>query len=111
MLAPVSDESEDDLERGFADYESVYIRNWKAPEPYPEVIRSLVHYCAAEGALRFAEVAADAPVGYGRTFSYSVPESLGIRPGHLDEGTGLGHGQPALFLIRLALSSIMATNR
>ena len=34
-------------------------------------------------AMRFAEVAVDAPTGYDRTFSYSVPESLDIVPGGL----------------------------
>ncbi len=32
--------------------------------------------------MRFAEVAVDAPAGYSRTFSYSVPPALGVRPGH-----------------------------
>ena len=33
--------------------------------------------------MKFAEVAVDAPSGYDRTFSYSIPKSLGVRPGHL----------------------------
>ena len=33
--------------------------------------------------MRFAEVAVDAPAGYDRTFSYSIPPSLNIEPGHL----------------------------
>ena len=33
--------------------------------------------------MRFAEVAVDAPTGHDRTFSYSIPESLTVRPGHL----------------------------
>ena len=33
--------------------------------------------------LRFAEVAVDAPVAHSRTFSYSIPPSLDIRPGQL----------------------------
>ena len=33
--------------------------------------------------MRFAEVAVDAPAGYDRTFSYSIPQSLALRPGHL----------------------------
>ena len=33
--------------------------------------------------MRFAEVAVDAPTGHDRTFSYSIPESLAVRPGHL----------------------------
>ena len=41
-----------DLERGLADYESVYGRSWKDPEPGPRVIRDLARACAAEGALR-----------------------------------------------------------
>ena len=32
---------------------------------------------------RFAEVAVDVPAGSGRTFSYSVPDTLSILPGHL----------------------------
>ena len=31
----------------------------------------------------FAEVAVDAPAGHARTFSYSVPDGLDVRPGHL----------------------------
>ena len=31
----------------------------------------------------FAEVAVDAPVGHDRTFTYSVPNGLDLRPGHL----------------------------
>ncbi len=41
-----------DLERGLADYESVYGRSWKDPEPGPRVIRDLARACAARGALR-----------------------------------------------------------
>ena len=33
--------------------------------------------------MRFAEVAVDAPAGYDRTFSYSIPPSLKVRPGQL----------------------------
>ena len=33
--------------------------------------------------MRFAEVAVDAPTGHDRTFSYSIPESLTVRAGHL----------------------------
>ncbi|MDE2842036.1 MAG: primosomal protein N' [Chloroflexota bacterium] len=32
---------------------------------------------------RYAEVAVDAPVGYSRTFSYSIPEGFRIEPGQL----------------------------
>ena len=35
--------------------------------------------------MRFAEVAVNAPVEHGRTFSYSVPPSLDVLPGHLVE--------------------------
>ena len=31
----------------------------------------------------FAEVAVDAPAGFNRTFSYSIPSELDIKPGHL----------------------------
>ena len=31
----------------------------------------------------FAEVAVDAPAGFDRTFSYSIPSELDIKPGHL----------------------------
>ncbi len=33
--------------------------------------------------VRYAEVAVDAPAGYDRTFSYSIPRSLKVRPGQL----------------------------
>ncbi len=33
--------------------------------------------------MRFAEVAVDAPTGHDRTFTYSVPPSLEVGPGHL----------------------------
>ena len=33
--------------------------------------------------MRFAEVAVDAPAGHNRTFSYSIPPSLEVQPGHL----------------------------
>lgn len=33
--------------------------------------------------MRFAEVAVDAPAGIERTFSYSIPDSLSVGPGHL----------------------------
>lgn len=32
--------------------------------------------------MSFAEIAVDAPVGYDRTFTYSVPKGLDVRPGH-----------------------------
>lgn len=43
---------ERELESGLADYERIYARSWKMPEPYPQVIRDLVRACAALGALR-----------------------------------------------------------
>ena len=33
--------------------------------------------------MRFAEVAVDAPAGYDRTFSYSIPEHITLQEGHL----------------------------
>ena len=33
--------------------------------------------------MRFAEVAVDAPAGFARTFSYSIPEGLSVQPGQL----------------------------
>ena len=33
--------------------------------------------------MKFAEIAVDAPAGYGRTFSYSIPDGLVVNPGHL----------------------------
>ena len=33
-------------------------------------------------AMIFAEVAVNAPAGYDRTFSYSIPDSLKLSPGH-----------------------------
>ena len=33
--------------------------------------------------MRFAEIAVDAPAGYDRTFSYSVPLAFDLKPGHL----------------------------
>ena len=35
--------------------------------------------------MRFAEVAVDAPAGYDRTFSYSIPGHMDVQPGHLVE--------------------------
>ena len=32
--------------------------------------------------LKFAEIAVDAPTGYNRTFSYSIPNTLVVKPGH-----------------------------
>jgi CelD/BcsL family acetyltransferase involved in cellulose biosynthesis len=40
------------LHRAIADYEAIYSRSWKVPEPYPEFIRGLMHACAVEGYLR-----------------------------------------------------------
>ena len=33
--------------------------------------------------MRYAEIAVDAPTGWGRTFSYAVPPALAVSPGHL----------------------------
>ncbi len=33
--------------------------------------------------MKFAEVAVDAPTGYNRTFSFSIPTSLTVSPGHI----------------------------
>ena len=32
--------------------------------------------------MKFAEIAVDAPTGYNRTFSYSIPNTLVVKPGH-----------------------------
>ena len=43
---------DDDLEKGIADYGSVYAGSWKAPEPVAEFIPRLARLCAAQGKLR-----------------------------------------------------------
>ena len=38
---------------------------------------------STSGSKRFAEVAVDAPVGPGRTFSYNIPRYLSLETGQL----------------------------
>lgn len=40
------------LERGIADYNTVYNSSWKVPEPFPNFIPGLVQTCAEQGWLR-----------------------------------------------------------
>jgi hypothetical protein len=42
----------DGLERGIADYNTVYNSSWKIPEPYPDFMSGLMRACAAQGWLR-----------------------------------------------------------
>jgi hypothetical protein len=44
--------SPDGLERGMADYNTVYNSSWKVPEPYPDFLSGLMRTCAAQGWLR-----------------------------------------------------------
>ncbi|HVQ61566.1 MAG TPA: GNAT family N-acetyltransferase [Burkholderiales bacterium] len=44
--------SADGLERGMADYNTVYNSSWKVPEPYPDFLSGLMRTCAAQGWLR-----------------------------------------------------------
>lgn len=41
-----------DAERGIADFNQVYARSWKQPEPYPQFIPGLVRWLAETGCLR-----------------------------------------------------------
>ncbi len=41
-----------DLDAALADYETIYARSWKAPEPFEDFNPSLMRACAAEGMLR-----------------------------------------------------------
>ena len=45
--------SSGDVERFIADYEDVYRRSWKAPEPFPDFTPALLRMAARMGALRF----------------------------------------------------------
>ena len=42
----------DGLERGIADYDTVYTSSWKVPEPYPNFMSGLMRTCAEQGWLR-----------------------------------------------------------
>ena len=42
----------EDVDRAICAFQEVYSASWKAPEPYPEFIPSLIHKLAAIGALR-----------------------------------------------------------
>lgn len=42
----------DELERGVADYNTVYTSSWKVPEPYPNFMSELMRTCAQQGWLR-----------------------------------------------------------
>lgn len=41
-----------ELERGVADYNTVYSSSWKVPEPYPKFMSGLMRTCAEQGWLR-----------------------------------------------------------
>jgi hypothetical protein len=40
------------LERGVADWRTVYDKSWKVPEPYPSFVPGLIRLCSARGWLR-----------------------------------------------------------
>ena len=48
-----------DVERFVLDYEDVYRRSWKTPEPFPEFLPALMRMAAHKGALRFGVLEAD----------------------------------------------------
>jgi CelD/BcsL family acetyltransferase involved in cellulose biosynthesis len=41
-----------EVERGIADYETVYHSSWKIPEPHPQFVAGLMRTCAEQGWLR-----------------------------------------------------------
>ncbi len=47
------------LERGIADYQSVYQASWKQAEPHPDFIPGLIRLCARQGKLRLGIVRID----------------------------------------------------
>ncbi len=48
-----------ELERGIADYHTVYGQSWKTPEPHPRFMAELMRACAAAGALRLGVLHVD----------------------------------------------------
>ena len=52
-----------DLERAMADFDAVYRRSWKVPEPFPEFVPSLIRTAQRQGWLRLGVVRVDgAPI-------------------------------------------------
>jgi hypothetical protein len=48
-----------DVERFVLDYEEVYRRSWKPPEPFPEFLPALMRMASRKGALRFGVLEVD----------------------------------------------------
>ncbi len=56
---PIAFRTSGDVERFVRDYEEVYRRSWKPPEPFPEFLPALMRMAARKGALRFGVLEAD----------------------------------------------------
>jgi hypothetical protein len=57
--SPIAFRTSGDVERFALDYEDVYRRSWKTPEPFPDFLPALIRMAARKGALRFGVLDAD----------------------------------------------------
>ena len=57
--SPIGFRTSGDVDRFVLDYEDVYQRSWKTPEPYPDFLPALMRLAARKGALRFGVLEAD----------------------------------------------------
>jgi hypothetical protein len=49
----------EDIDRGIADYESIYRASWKVAEPFPTFMPALIRFAALEGAVRLGIIYVD----------------------------------------------------
>ncbi len=101
-------EHEDDLERGIADYQTVYAESWKEAEPFPDFQPALMRALARAGWLRLAICRiAGRPVA-AQIWSLTAGRASVLKLAHNQAFDGLS---PGTALTAFAIRSLMEKDR
>ena len=98
----------DDLEKGIGDYEAVYARSWKEPEPFPDFQPTLMRALARAGWLRLALCAVEGKPIAAQLWVVVGGRATVLKLAHVKEFDRLS---PGTLLTAFAIRALMERDR